>query len=313
MVVFSFFCNNNISVSCQHFAPAGEPGAKSFCDFSDVFSCSDILNSKWAYLLGVPVALLGLSWNLIVSKLALHLHSLAMQVNDSRTRRRVDAEFQFVSDALFLWLIAGLGFVLYLLGVELYVGKICPLCTVIHVLTITSFVAARGLRSGAASANAPPSSLSWSPLCVATLLRQAVLYEKTALVLVLLGFVLPIGVFNARAAGNASDASGAAPASNAAFVQCLFEHNVRVLATRECRSCGINYRYFGDAAPLAKQRLWLDCDSSDAHRALCAANAVTDKAPLWLRCDDVECTKVLDRRNGLTAIEELRVLSEMKC
>lgn len=99
------------------------------CDLNSVISCSAVLDSPFAKIFGVPVAALGVSWYLILVSMAYLLVSSSPVVPE------------LVLLAL-AWCATGCVFVVYLLLVELHLGAVCPVCTVIHLLTIVHTVCA---------------------------------------------------------------------------------------------------------------------------------------------------------------------------
>lgn len=119
------------------------------CDFSNLFSCSDLLNSPYAYLFGVPLAHFGLLWSVFLSIFtARAMRSSSIVDSDAERRKKTDEptmvrshfDFRFTcSDnvlcylrsvfkqhqiiegettynyqMLFYWLLAGIVFVVYL-------------------------------------------------------------------------------------------------------------------------------------------------------------------------------------------------------
>lgn len=85
-------------------------------------SCLTVTTSAWSYLLGIPVAYLGLAWFVVMTVLCL---PVVWRLPD----RRID----WVRLAL---VIAGLIMVLYLVWAELFrIHAICAWCTTIHVDT----------------------------------------------------------------------------------------------------------------------------------------------------------------------------------
>lgn len=108
-----------------------------FCDLSATFSCSVVTGSRFGEFppnSGIATAAWGVLWWAGMLYLGNALRTGKQLFGD----RIADAAFP-----LFAWIIAGLGFVGYLLIVELYVLPrelgtltICPLCTVQHVIIV---------------------------------------------------------------------------------------------------------------------------------------------------------------------------------
>ncbi|NNC92067.1 MAG: vitamin K epoxide reductase family protein [Acidimicrobiia bacterium] len=96
------------------------------CSDSGTVNCSAVTSSDQAYLLGIPVALLGLLW-------CVGMVALCLPVAWRSPAR-------FVHQARIVGAVAGIGFVLWLIYAELIiVGAICLWCTVVHVLAFVLF------------------------------------------------------------------------------------------------------------------------------------------------------------------------------
>jgi uncharacterized membrane protein len=113
----------------------GDPAALA-CPDTGVVNCTLVTTSSWSVFVGVPVALLGLIWSLVMVGLTL-----------PRTWRNASVVFDRARLAA-----SGLGAVavLYLVYVELFrIGAICLWCTAVHVLAVCLFGAV--LAAGAAA------------------------------------------------------------------------------------------------------------------------------------------------------------------
>lgn len=96
------------------------------CAEGDFVNCQSVTTSPWAYLFGIPVALLGVLYNTVGVAFAVLGRRLGLR------RGRLAG-----------LLITGVGilFVLYLVWAELVmIGQICSWCTVVHVITAVLFV-----------------------------------------------------------------------------------------------------------------------------------------------------------------------------
>ena len=97
------------------------------CSDTGTVNCGAVTSSEASLLFGIPVALLGLLWFLAVTVLCLPIAWRAAN--------------RLVHQARGLALVAGMGFVLWLIYAELIiVGAICLWCTVAHVLAFGLFV-----------------------------------------------------------------------------------------------------------------------------------------------------------------------------
>ena len=98
------------------------------CPNTGTIDCQAVTTSAESVVFGIPVAVLGLPF--FLAMLALSLPAVWRSAN------------RFVAPARLGAAIVGIGFVSYLLYVELYeIGKICLWCTAVHVLTFVIFAA----------------------------------------------------------------------------------------------------------------------------------------------------------------------------
>lgn len=96
------------------------------CPENSAINCLKVTSSSYAELLGVPVALLGLLFYLVVTALCLPVAWRASNPWVARVRLLAAA--------------SGVVFVLYLVWAELFrIEAICLWCTVVHVSTVALF------------------------------------------------------------------------------------------------------------------------------------------------------------------------------
>jgi uncharacterized membrane protein len=126
-------------LTVAHFTEATLAGCS---ETKGLVDCTKVTTSPQSYAFGIPVAVLGLAFYVFVVAI--------MSPWAWRSARR---EIHLVRMAS---LVAGIGFVLYLLYAELFtIGSICLYCTSVHVITFVLFVltafaaAAWGLNPGA--------------------------------------------------------------------------------------------------------------------------------------------------------------------
>lgn len=102
-------------------------GASLICSSAGIVNCEQVTTSAQSYVLGIPVALLGLIFFVVMTAANL---PMLWRADD----RRVHLARLALS-------IVGIGFVLYLVSAELLIiGKICLWCTSVHVITFLLFV-----------------------------------------------------------------------------------------------------------------------------------------------------------------------------
>jgi uncharacterized membrane protein len=103
----------------------GDPAALA-CPDTGVVNCTLVTTSSWSVLLGVPVAVVGLAWALVMVGLTLPWAWRTRSVALDRARTAAAA--------------LGSLAVLYLVYVELFrIGAICLWCTAVHVLAVSLF------------------------------------------------------------------------------------------------------------------------------------------------------------------------------
>ncbi len=96
------------------------------CPDSGVVNCTLVTTSSWSVFLGVPVAVSGLVWSLVMAGLTM---PWAWRAGSGPAR-----PVRVVASGL------GAAIVLYLVYVELFrIGAICLWCTAVHVITVCLF------------------------------------------------------------------------------------------------------------------------------------------------------------------------------
>lgn len=97
------------------------------CTVSGPIDCVKVTSSPWATFMGVPVALLGVVFFLVL-----------LVLTWPSVWRRGEAWLDW---ARFGWLTVGMGMVLYLVWAEFYqINAICLWCTAVHVITFILWV-----------------------------------------------------------------------------------------------------------------------------------------------------------------------------
>lgn len=113
----------SIYLTIAHFTESTLAG----CSDTGLVDCTKVTTSPQSYVFGIPVAVLGLAFYVFM-----------VAITSPWAWRAARREVHLVRIAA---LIAGIGFVLYLLYAELFIiGSICLYCTSVHVLTFILFV-----------------------------------------------------------------------------------------------------------------------------------------------------------------------------
>jgi uncharacterized membrane protein len=97
------------------------------CSSGGVINCEAVITSPQSYVFGIPVAVLGLAYYLVMAA-----------VCSPWAWRSADRRVHIARLAL---VVLGIGFVLYLVSAELLIIKsICLLCTSVHVVTFAQLI-----------------------------------------------------------------------------------------------------------------------------------------------------------------------------
>lgn len=103
-------------------------GGDAGCSINETFSCDEVLSSKWAKPLGIPLGYFGLIFWAIVAVTA---------ISDAKTSARGAALQRFVVATV------GLGTSAFLFYIsEFVIGKICPVCLTTHLTSLANFALA---------------------------------------------------------------------------------------------------------------------------------------------------------------------------
>lgn len=122
----------------NHYAP---PQAGSFCDFGETVSCSLVNTSVYSELFGVPVALFGAVWFII----------LGLMGWKATTKKEL-------LPGILAWSVLGMLFVVYMIIAEIILQAVCPLCTFVHLIVLIVLLLCISLYQSQAV------KWSWSPL-----------------------------------------------------------------------------------------------------------------------------------------------------
>ena len=98
-----------------------------FCDITSGVSCTLVNNSIYSELLGIPVALLGAVWFIILFLLSWKAMKKKMNKEKYLTY-------------LLAWSIVGVLFAMYFVIAEMLLKSICPLCTLAHVIILIALI-----------------------------------------------------------------------------------------------------------------------------------------------------------------------------
>ncbi len=153
--------------SYMHYQLVNDPTYTSFCDVSETVSCTQLYQSRYGSIAGIPVALGGVLWFGVVLLLL-----LAQTKGPNTTRDNVPAYF-------LVWSTVGLSVAMYMAYASFFVlGTFCILCGIVYVAVIGIF-----LLSGAST------STSLLSLPMAVVRDMSLLTRRPVGLLVTVGFV----------------------------------------------------------------------------------------------------------------------------
>jgi uncharacterized membrane protein len=246
----------------NHYA---NPVEGSFCDISESVSCSLVNTSVFSELFSVPVAVFGGLWFVILALMAWK----AMKKNGNLIM------------AMLGWNIFGLLFVFYLITVEVILGSICPFCTVVHIIVVTTLILSILLYKG----------LKKKPKVKDVLKRL-----KPWFGLILILNVLPLIIFNFPT----TEKQDYTP-----LAKCITESGVNMYGSFRCGVCAKTRKNFGDSFQYINE---IEChpQGENAQTELCVEKEI-EGTPTWIMEKD---GKEIKRKTGFLSMQELREFSE---
>lgn len=179
-------------------------------------------------------------------------------------------------------------------AVELYLGKICPLCTIVHVFTLLAFVVLSRQQSRRADA----------PLELRELLARALADVSVVATVALFAVVVGYCWALARHADLVGGGGGATVRGD--DVECLLRNGVRMFGASTCPVCALQLSYVAFATPAQKERFYFDCAAS-VNSAACKQLALR-ALPTFVRFDAVGAP--LARLEGLVSAERLAAFAD---
>jgi hypothetical protein len=156
---------------------------------------------------------------------------------------------------------------------EIILQAICPFCTLVHIITIVTFLLSYSLFKSTKKATRKENQMLFNWIVFAGLL-----------------FIIPIIAINVFAPEE----------DYTAFAQCLDETGMKMYGSFRCGVCARTRELFGDAFKYIEE---IEChpDGENAQTQLCIAKKI-ERTPTWiLEKDGVE----LFRSSGWTTPEQL--------
>ena len=238
----------------NHFAP---PIEGAFCDFGETITCSLVNTSIFSKFLGVPVAIFGTLWSLVIGLMAW------------KASRKEDLRLNKV---IFNWAFIGLLFVIYLIIAEIILQAICPLCTLVHIFSITILISAWKLKR-----------------------KPIKKREKPWVGLILILFFIPIIIFNIPLPQEGNPE---------ALAQCMNEKGVNMYSSFRCGFCARTIQDFGDAFEFINE---IECHPAgpNTQTELCIEKEIKN-TPTWILETE---TEELARHTGYLSLKKLAEFS----
>jgi len=256
-----------------------------FCDFNAVFSCSTVNKSEYAVLFHVPVALLGMSWNIF---LAVAAWSASKQEQASPLSGWYTLFFA-------LWTGSGVGFVGYLIFAEYVLGSICLLCTLVHLLTFANVYSSHQLWR-----------LSFRPRLVLNYKAPGLVkHFQVAFVLFLVLFVVPLISFNTAVMTHAEQEIVAAESDYRQLnveelCKCVAQRNFVMYGSLACGHCQHQKQLLDSGF------VYIDFVECDQH---CTKEFKIGGFPTWVAYEDASKTTEITRVVGVQTPLELATIS----
>ncbi|HLC51626.1 MAG TPA: vitamin K epoxide reductase family protein [Candidatus Nanoarchaeia archaeon] len=226
----------------------------SACDFSATISCSIVNSSIFSEIFNVPVAVLGAIWFVFLAGIA--WQSLKKK------------EYLW---ALLVWNVGGLFSVIYLAIAEIILKALCPFCTIVHALVITSLILSYLIYKK----DKPKMDLK---------------KLKGLILLVVIINLIPLILFNVGSVGK----------DHSELAKCLTNNGVNMYGSFRCGVCAKTRAMFGDSFQYINE---IEChpQGENAQTELCLSKNIGG-TPTWiLEPEGVE----QKRYTGFLSIEEL--------
>lgn len=246
----------------------------SFCDMGSHISCSKVRRSSFSEILNVPIAVFGLLYNIVTVLVGL--------VGIQMTIKKMVYYIGF----LYYWNIFGVGFIFYLIGAEIYLGALCPFCTVLHIFQMISMWFAYSVRKS--KRNMPN-------------LFEIVDHMKVWIICIGIVNLLPILLFNFDPTFFVGEEEPII--TNPKFAQCITSAGWQFFGVAGCGWCGKQKTLFGDTLQFIE---FFDCSLI---REDCVDLEI-DAYPTWIQFDDHG--EEINRRKGFISVESWENLTECR-
>ena len=245
----------------------------SFCDVGSHISCSKVRRSSFSELFNVPIAVFGFLFNVITSLMAL----VAIQISIK--------QLPYYIGYLFYWNLFGCAFIFYLICAEIYLGALCPFCTVLHVFQLISMYVMFKLYN---SKKAMPALFD-------------VMWEmKTWIICIGIINLVPLVYFNVTPQFGIDDAP---TITNPEFARCITHSGWIFYGKVGCGWCGKQKELFGSTLD---KIVFVDCGTAQED---CKALNI-EAYPTWIRFN--EEGDEINRWKGYVSVDTWEILSDCR-
>jgi uncharacterized membrane protein len=271
----------------------------SICDMGSRISCSLINKGAFSELLHVPISVLGVWWFIALTAIILlRIKYQQALVRGGGSDPNALEKLRMWVLAEFWWNLSGILFVFYLVGVEAYLGVLCPFCTVIHIITVITTIVAWRLQKRVSPAGilSPFAFFSMKPVRNFGLSFGVCVLLTTAYFNTFPGINGP-SMINTEFSEHAVDQ----------FAQCLANRGFRMYGSLRCGFCMRQKALFGESF---EHIHFIDCDGEKPTE--CDLKGV-DALPTWIQwivSEDGETLKEVHRLQGMQSFENLQDVSK---
>lgn len=243
----------------SHLSP---PSEGSFCDVGETVSCSIVNTSTFSEVLDVPVAIFGAIWFIFL------ILFLWKELNDKTG---------VFSLALLAWTSLGLLSVVYLVVAEIILEALCPLCTIVHVIVIISFILSVIMYRKA------PKPKSWKKKLMPWIIGIAIIN------------LIPFIIFNLPDKDQANLDN---------LAKCINEKEINMYGSFRCGSCAKTRKMFGESFQYINE---IEChpQGHNSQFELCSEKKIDGTPTFILEPDGEEVKRIV----GFHDIEQLKEFS----
>lgn len=247
----------------------------SFCDVGAHISCSKVRRSIFSELFNVPIAIFGLLFNFIITIISL----IAMQIPPKQSSN-INNYIGFI----FYLNTFGVVFIFYLISAEVYLGALCPFCTVLHILQFISMWFAYKLYNS--QKNMPSIfDVFWN--------------MKGWIILFCLINFIPLVYFNMSETVSSDEVI----VLNPDFSQCITHSGWRFYGLSGCGWCAKQKELFGETMD---KIVFIDCKVASEDCDLLEV----DGYPTWIQFNDDG--EEINRWKGFVSLETWDILTNCK-